>query len=259
MTISVNPDWWKRLFDDIYLATDARSVCNPRITRREVDLVCHLLNPSRHDRILDLCGGQGRHLFELYRRGYRNVTLADYSATLTTKALEHARRLNCGIGVLRCDARHTGLSENRFDHVLILGNSLGYLLEPAADLTIIREALRVLRPEGRLLIDVTNGASVKENFTPSAWHEVDPDIIVCRQRELRGDMVNAREIVLSRKKGLIREETYRLNLYDATSLEKLLKKAGFEDACIHARFSPHAQAGDYGFMNDRLIATATKP
>ena len=259
MTITVDQNWWKKLFDDIYLVTDARSVCNPHITRREVDMVCDLLKPAKQDRILDLCGGQGRHIFELFRRGYRRLTLADYSATLVSKAQQHAKKERCGIAVLRCDARHTGLSTNRFHHVLILGNSLGYLFKPTADMTIIGEALRVLRPGGRLLVDVTNGAWIKRNFNPSAWHEVDADIIVCRHRELHDNTVKAREIVLSRKRGLIREETYGLNLYDAASLKSLLTDAGFKDASIQTRFSPSRKNRDYGFMNNRLIATASKP
>jgi D-alanine-D-alanine ligase len=40
MSIKVDPDWWKTLFDEVYLLTDARSVCDARITRREVDLIC---------------------------------------------------------------------------------------------------------------------------------------------------------------------------------------------------------------------------
>ncbi len=69
MTIQVDPDWWKTLFDDIYLLTDARSVCDEEITRREVDLICELL-PIRPDhKILDLCGGHGRHSLELAARG----------------------------------------------------------------------------------------------------------------------------------------------------------------------------------------------
>jgi D-alanine-D-alanine ligase len=43
MSIKVDPDWWKTLFDEVYLLTDARSVCDVRITRREVDLICSLL------------------------------------------------------------------------------------------------------------------------------------------------------------------------------------------------------------------------
>jgi len=34
MTITVKPDWWKAIFDEVYLLTDARSVCNDEITQR---------------------------------------------------------------------------------------------------------------------------------------------------------------------------------------------------------------------------------
>ena len=34
-----DPDWWKRLFDETYLITDARSVCDERVTRSEVDFL----------------------------------------------------------------------------------------------------------------------------------------------------------------------------------------------------------------------------
>ena len=61
MTIDVSPDWWKALFDEVYLLTDARTVCDAGVTRREVDLFCRLLPLEMRDRILDLCGGQGRH------------------------------------------------------------------------------------------------------------------------------------------------------------------------------------------------------
>ena len=43
MSIDVNPDWWKRIFDDIYLLTDARSVCDDHLTYREVDLILEML------------------------------------------------------------------------------------------------------------------------------------------------------------------------------------------------------------------------
>ena len=38
MEIEVDPDWWKTLFDEVYLITDARSVCDSELTRREVDV-----------------------------------------------------------------------------------------------------------------------------------------------------------------------------------------------------------------------------
>ena len=82
MNIKVNPDWWKTMFDEVYLLTDARSVCDPTITRREVDVICELLPIQGSHKILDLCGGHGRHSFELSRRGFEACTLLDYSQTL---------------------------------------------------------------------------------------------------------------------------------------------------------------------------------
>ena len=65
MPIEVDPDWWKTLFDDIYLMTDARSVDDESLTRLEVDVVCELLPMAAGHKILDLCGGHGRHSIEL--------------------------------------------------------------------------------------------------------------------------------------------------------------------------------------------------
>jgi len=82
MNIDVNPDWWKTMFDEVYLLTDARSVCNPELTRREIDMVVDLLPIDRKHRILDLCAGHGRHSFELGARGFKNCTVLDYSQAL---------------------------------------------------------------------------------------------------------------------------------------------------------------------------------
>jgi len=35
--IRVEHDWWKTLFDEVYLVTDAPFVCNPALTKREVE------------------------------------------------------------------------------------------------------------------------------------------------------------------------------------------------------------------------------
>ena len=55
MTIKVEKDWWKTLFDEVYLQTDARSVCDEELTRREVDFLIRKLDLLKADPILDLC------------------------------------------------------------------------------------------------------------------------------------------------------------------------------------------------------------
>ena len=243
MTLEVPVDWWKTVFDEVYLMTDARSVCDEDITRREVDIICRLIPMhSRHD-ILDLCGGHGRHSIELCARGFQKCTVVDYSACLIDCAKKKAAECHYPMECVRADARDTGLPAESFDHVLIMGNSLGYIPEDVADEAIIAEAMRLLRPGGWLLVDVADGDKVKRTFSPRAWHETE----------------NAREMVLSKQKGLVRDCAYAIRLYDTQSLIKLVAHAGFRDVVVHTDFSPHQRQGDYGFMNCRMLASGQKP
>lgn len=259
MAIQVDPEWWRTLFDETYLLTDARSVCDEELTRREVDLICTLLPIHPEDRILDLCGGHGRHSLELRCRGMGHCTLLDYSHSLIEHARVRAARLGHDLNCVQADARDTGLASAHFHHVLVMGNSLGYLPEAAADCQILAEAYRLLRPEGYLLVDVVDGRAARASFTPNAWHEIGPETVVCRQRELQGDRVCAREMVLNKNSGIIRDCTYSIKLYTVETITALIKSAGFEVVSVCSDFSVHRKEGDYGFMNHRIVAVGRKP
>jgi D-alanine-D-alanine ligase len=259
MSITVNPDWWKTLFDEVYLLTDARSVCDHRITCCEVDLICRLLPIQGSHKILDLCGGHGRHSFELYRRGFTACTLFDYSQALVNIARTKAGENDVSVDFICGDAREINMPADTYDHVIIMGNSLGYIQEKGADAKILAEAYRVLHTDGWILVDVADGRVVKSLFKPNAWHEIGEETIVCRQREIQGEVICAREIVLSKAQGLIRDQTYAIRFYETNSLSALLEHAGFERVDIHTDFSPHQKDGDYGFMNNRMIAVGQKP
>jgi D-alanine-D-alanine ligase len=258
MNIKVDPDWWKKIFDEVYLLTDARSVCDAELTRQEVDLILKMLPIRPQHKILDLCGGHGRHSLELCARGFTRGTLLDYSKYLIDHARSNAEIKNYRIKFIQKDARETGLPSESFDHVLIMGNSLGYIAEPEADVLILEEAKRVLREKGWILIDVTDGSTVEETLTPTAWHEIDADKVVCRQRELVGNRVNARELVLSKSEGLVRDSTYSIRIYKPEELAMLMEKAGFKKVRVQTDFRAHLDQGDYGFMNCRMLAIGQK-
>lgn len=256
MTIDVNPDWWKTLFDDIYLMTDARSVCDDQVTRREVDAVSELLPLRREEAILDLCGGQGRHSRELARRGFSKCTVFDYSHVLLEHGRQAAEAAGLPVAFVQGDATDTRLPAQSYEHVLVLGNSLGYLPESVDDLRIVREIRRILKPGGGLLIDVTDGDAVRAKFSPNAWHEIDDRIVVCRQRQLADNLIRAREVVLCKVQGLMRDQSYAVRLYSAEALKDLVIAAGFSEISLVRGFSAQDQDGDYGFMNHRLLLTA---
>src|SRR5260370_12183053 len=75
-------EWWRTLFNSLYLETDGDVVENDRNTEQEIDLLVKSAGLEPNDRILDLCCGQGRHVLELARRGFKNVTGIDRSRYL---------------------------------------------------------------------------------------------------------------------------------------------------------------------------------
>lgn len=259
MSIAVDPDWWKTLFDEVYLITDARSVNDEAITRQEMAIFTSLIPIKPDDGILDLCGGHGRHAIELCRRGYRNCTVLDYSQSLLDIGARTAADMQYPVRFVQGDARQTRLPAGTFDHVLVLGNSLGYIIEPDADLLILQESLRLLKPGGWLLLDVSDGDAACTKITPQAWHEIGDDVVVCRQRELSEGRICAREMVLSKKEGLIRDQTYCIQLYEADQLADLVMRAGFVDVRIHTDASAIHASLDVGCMNHRLVTVARKP
>src|SRR6202035_5441352 len=48
-------DWWRTLFNSLYLETDGDIIENDRNTANEVDLLIRSVGLERNDRILDLC------------------------------------------------------------------------------------------------------------------------------------------------------------------------------------------------------------
>jgi D-alanine-D-alanine ligase len=259
MTIDVDPDWWRTLFDEVYLVTDARSVGDDAVTRQEIDIFTRLVPMQPHERILDLCGGHGRHALELCRRGFEHCIVLDYSSVLLDIGRRDAGR-DCGaVRFIQGDARRTALAGEAFDHVLILGNSLGYISETEADVSILQESRRLLKPRGWLLLDVTDGAAVRARIAPCAWHEIGEDVVVCRKRELTEKRICAREMVLSKRRGMIRDRTYCIRLYNAQELADLLDRAGFADVQLHSGGASLHHEEDVGCMNHRLLLTARKP
>lgn len=122
--------------------------------RKRSDVLDHLAGLPEGSRILDLGGGMGRIAVPLAAR--HRLTLCDISERMLEMAAAEARRTGVPDGHLtlgRLDAREPlPFAAASFDGAIAL-DLLVHLPEPVAAL---RELRRVLRPEGVLLVDMTN-------------------------------------------------------------------------------------------------------
>jgi D-alanine-D-alanine ligase len=254
----LDPDWWKFLFDEIYLTTDARSVCDEKLTSQEVDFLEKFLKLEKSWAILDLCGGHGRHSLELSRRGFKDLTVLDYSKVLIDLGKDTAKKEGLNTRFIKCDARYSDLPDERFRVIIVMASSFGYLIDEHENSKILSETFRLLMPEGLLLLDLPNREYVLDNFVPQSWHEANDDIVVCRQRNLDEDIIYCRELVISRTKGLMRDATYCTHLYTPDKIKKMLQSAGFDSVTVQKNFVSHSNKMDYGLMTNRMIVVARK-
>ena len=255
----VRPNWWRGIFNSLYLKTDADVVEDQNITRQEVSLFLEILKISPEDRILDLCCGQGRHSLELARRKFGNIEGMDRSHYLIERARASAEKEGLSVKFREGDARKLQYQPDSFDVVMILGNSFGYFETLQDDLRVLKEVARVLKPWGRLLIDAADGAYLKKHFQPRSWEWIDNKHFVCRERDLSVDeqRLISREVITHVEKGVIADQFYAERLYTKEGIARLMKEAGFSEVTFHGTISPDSQRNqDLGMMEQRHIVTA---
>ena len=254
----VPTEWWISIFNSLYLRTDADVVNDQNITSQEVDFFSKILRLSPEDKVLDLCCGQGRHSLELARKGLKYVEGLDRSRYLIQKAKLSAKEEGLNVRFREGEARKLLYLPDTFDVVMILGNSFGYFETIQDDLRVLKEVLRVLKPGGRLIVDVADGKYLREHFQPRSWEWTDKKHFVCRERSLSldGQRLISREVVSHVHKGVIVDQFYAERLYTKEGLTKLMKEAGFSDITFQGEFTPNSRRNqDLGMMERRIILT----
>jgi D-alanine-D-alanine ligase len=255
-------EWWRKLFNALYVKTDGDVVENAENTRREVDFIVTAAAIQPHSNILDLCCGQGRHCLELARRGFKHVMGVDRSRYLIRLAKKRAQTEGLGVAFKEGDARNPRLMESSFDCVAIMGNSFGYFSNKQDDEKVLNTVGKLLRPSGQIVLDITDGAHMAEHFDRRSWEWIDEHHFVCRERSISADKERliSREVIVNDETGVIADQFYAERLYTRESIGKLLEKTGFRNIRHHG----HAEAvsdrdQDLGMMARRILLTADAP
>ena len=255
----VKADWWREIFNANYLRTDGDVVEDLSITQTEVEQFIDILNLSKEKVVLDLCCGQGRHSLELARRGYTNIFGLDRSHYLINRAKTINKKEGLNVFFREGDARKLPFAVDTFDFVIIAGNSFGYFESMNDDTRVLEEVKRVLRPSGKVLIDLTDGDYMRNSFQPRSWEWIDKKYFVCRERSLSSneERLISREVITHVKKGVIADQFYAERLYTKDSSKSLLKKVGFSSIEFHSELVPDSQRNqDLGMMARRILVTS---
>ncbi len=255
-------EWWRTLFNAMYLRTDGDMVENNEITETEINAFLAAVPLAEDARILDLCCGQGRHLLSLARRGFKQLSGVDRSRYLIRLARRRARKEGFQIDLSEGDARKFRAEPKSFDCVTMLGNSFGFFESESDDAEVLNSVLRVLKSGGALYLDLADGSWLRDHYEKRSWEWIDQNQFVCRERTLSEDgrRLVSREVVTHAEQGVIADQFYAERLYTREQIKVLLERAGFTHVVVHASYEPTTDRNqDLGMMGHRLIVSGRAP
>ncbi|HEU0073388.1 MAG TPA: class I SAM-dependent methyltransferase [Dehalococcoidia bacterium] len=163
--------WYESFFGQDYLDVYGSSFTRQR-AETEAGFAIGVLGLTAGAEVLDLCCGQGRHAVELAKHGCA-VTALDLSQEYLELANEAAREAGVALETVRADMREIPFSD-RFDAVVNMFSSFGYLESEAEDARVLEAIRRALKPGGVALLDLLNRDWVVANYETEDSH-TDPD------------------------------------------------------------------------------------
>lgn len=140
------------MYDDIFKFYNDYDEDNRLRTRHQLeflrskDIILRNI-PRANSRIIDIGGGAGIYSMWLSGLGH-DVSLLDLIPKHAKQAKEHSRENGAGLAsIVTGDAQWLSYRDSAFDIALLMG-PLYHTLEMEKRLSILREAARVLRPQG---------------------------------------------------------------------------------------------------------------
>lgn len=242
--------WWEDYFGDLYLRL-LEATLAPDQTAREVAGVMAMLRLRPGACILDVGCGQGRHVVPLARAGYR-VTGLDRSTYLLHKAQKAAKAISADVHLVRGDMRLLPWGQV-FDGCINLLSTFGYFEDEEENEQALHQMARVLRPGGRLILDVSNRDYYLLRSWPYTWRRCGQAVIL---EENSFDAETSRfKAKFTWLEGAQRESvTHSVRHYTAPELKGMLRRAGLAPEAVHGSFD----GSPFGLDSQRLIVVARK-
>ena len=218
-------DHWDELFDEIYLDTYLWRFDETEDVE-EAFGAAKLAGVEPPAEILDAPAGFGRLSIPLANAGYR-MTAVDRSPV----QLDEGRRRAGDVEwprFLRADFRELPFEDESFDAVLNIFSSIGYRGEEG-DRQMLREFLRVLRPNAALIVETMHRDRLMAIFQPRGWDPLEErGSLLAEERRfdpVAGEIETTHIHVTPDSR---RDFTYRLRVYTATELARMLTDVGFD-------------------------------
>lgn len=193
--------------------------------------------------VLDVACGTGRHALALTGEGYRVVGV-DHSEDMLARARQRATAAGVAIEFLSRDMRDLALDGRRFDGVVCLFDSIGYVRTTAAVIEALTSIHRHLRPGGVFVAEYWHAAAMLRGYEPvrvRRWQTPGSEIeriseTVLRPAEQLADVRYTVHELRDDGTHLSFSETQTNRYFLCEEMDQLLRTAGFTPLAKYAGY-----------------------
>lgn len=202
-------------------------------TDGQVDFAARALSLRPGAPVVDLGCGHGRHALAFARRGHPVVGV-DAVAAFVALAREAAAREGLRAEFVHGDLRTFAVNDPPFEGAVCLFDAFGWF-DDDAQLGILRNVFALLRPGGRLLLDLRTREFVTRIAPVSVTDAPGGDVMIDRHHfDLEsGRLVDTRTTI---RGGKSRTVTFSVRVYAYTEIRAMLRAAGFEVERVYGGF-----------------------
>lgn len=202
--------------------------------------------------LMPFCGA-GWHAHELAMWGYQVIGI-DPSLTLLREAFERNHKIGVSVMFIAADLP-LPFDDASFDAAMILGTRFGLTGSEQDDRRWLTELARVLKPNGRLVLELPHRDGVVRHWQKRTWERLHDDaacLIVRDWDALTGRMLE--EWIVMDANGQTRRFAFTCRIYTLTEFAGLLQPHGFQMTNAFGTF----WGADLALHHQRMIVQAIR-
>jgi SAM-dependent methyltransferase len=149
--------------------------------------------------------------------------------------------------------------EDKFDAIVNMYSSFGYLESEGEDLKVLESAAKALKAGGRILLDMLNREWAIDNYIQNDWHTGADGTLYVERRDL--DLATSRmhvHFIVVDPKGNRRESIgHIIRLYTLTEITRILERVGLRVTAVFGGFDGETYA--IGTRRMIIVAAGASP
>ncbi|MBL7662616.1 class I SAM-dependent methyltransferase [bacterium] len=234
-------DWYLAWFGEDYFELYGHR--NEVEASAQVDFLASQVDLKPPHRVIDIGCGAGRHLKSMQKFSDKLYGI-DTSLTALKLAKTTAPRLNLALS----DMRSLPFPNAEFDLATSFFTSFGYFKTDAEHFQVLQEWKRILKPSGKLFLDLPNREHVMNTLNPRSEKSINQKAIV-EERSLSKDQKRVEKVITISSPQKQKKFTESVRLFSFEEIKALLNAAGFK---IKSKFGAHAKTA-YTSQSERLV------